>query len=303
MKEGDNPLARDYFHKSARQCALFAIVICALVSTCCAQSFTITASPSSLTIYPGQQNIPITVTATSSSFTGPINITLTGLPSGISVAPLTLTPGSSGTMLLSASVSAGQEGFSPAGTSLATSWTANVQVVGAVGPTQVTSPLSLTISISNPAFAPSASAINLPIVTINTNGVPIADKTTDIPGTITITSADGQTSYLPNSSDNDNTATFHLHGNSTAVMPKRPYHVKLNTSLDLLNTMGLSCPYITNGKGKTACDKSKSYILLANYDDKTFLRDWAASASREPAAKSRSTLTPTNRRATIRPPS
>ncbi len=42
--------------------------------------------------------------------------------------------------------------------------------------------------------------------------------------------------------------------------------------------MGLECPYITNGKGKYTCDKSKSYILLANYDDKTFLRDWSASA-------------------------
>ena len=105
----------------------------------------------------------------------------------------------------------------------------------------------------------------------------IVDKTTDIPGTIQIKSADGQTSYLPNSSDTDTTATFHLHGNSTIYMPKVPYHVKLNTSLDLLGAMGLVCPYVTSA-GKAVCDKSKSYILLANYDDKTLLRDWAASA-------------------------
>ncbi|HEY3837751.1 MAG TPA: CotH kinase family protein, partial [Bryobacteraceae bacterium] len=49
-------------------------------------------------------------------------------------------------------------------------------------------------------------------------------------------------------------------------------------SLDLLNTMGLQCPYVTNGSGKAACDMSKSFILLANYDDKTLLRDWSASA-------------------------
>ena len=61
-------------------------------------------------------------------------------------------------------------------------------------------------------------------------------------------------------------------------MPKLPYHVKLNTSLDLLNTMGLQCPYITDTKAKPTCDKSKSYLLLANYDDKTLLRDWSASA-------------------------
>lgn len=129
--------------------------------------------------------------------------------------------------------------------------------------------------ISNPAYVPTT--INLPIVNINTNGVPIVSKTTDVTGTIAITSPDGQTSYLPNSDDGDNTATFHVHGNTTALMPKLPYKVKLNTSLDLLGTMGLSCPYVTS-KGKPVCDKSKSYVLLANYDDKTLLRDWAASA-------------------------
>jgi hypothetical protein len=114
-------------------------------------------------------------------------------------------------------------------------------------------------------------------MTINTNGTPIVSKTIDVPGTITITSADGQTSYLPNSSDTDNTAIFHVHGTTTAVMPKLPYEFKLGTSIDLLNTMGLSCPYVTSS-GKKACDKSKTYVLLANDDDKTFLRDWAASA-------------------------
>ena len=41
--------------------------------------------------------------------------------------------------------------------------------------------------------------------------------------------------------------------------------------------MGLQCPYVTSSN-KATCDKSKSYILLANYDDKTLLRDWSASA-------------------------
>ena len=42
--------------------------------------------------------------------------------------------------------------------------------------------------------------------------------------------------------------------------------------------MGLQCPYFTDTKGKPTCDKSKSYVLLANYDDKTALRTWAAGA-------------------------
>jgi len=243
------------------------------------QTLTVAATPSSLTIYPGQQNVPIAVTVGSStSYAGPISVTLTGLPSGITVSPLTLTAGSTGNLSLSASGSAGQEGFPNTYPSLNTSWTAKVSVVAAAGSAQATSPLSLTVSISNSSFAPAQAAINLPIVAIDTNGVPIVDKTTDISGTITITSADGQTSYLPNSSDSDNTGNFHLHGSSTTDMPKLSYHVKLTTSLDLLNVMGLSCPYVTSGKAKPTCDKSKSYILLANYCDKTMLHDWAASA-------------------------
>jgi hypothetical protein len=258
--------------------ALCASVVFCQAQTSYGQTFTVCAQPASLTIYPGQQNVPVAITVGASTYAGPITVTLTGLPSGITVAPLMLSAGGTGTLNLSASLSAGQEGFPPTSPSLNTSWTAQAMLVASAGSTQALMPFPLTVSISNSAFAPAQSAINLPIVTINTNGVPIVDKTTDIPGTITITSPDGQTSYLPNSSDTDNTANFHLHGNSTIDMPKLPYHVALTTSLDLLNVMGLSCPYVTSGKAKPTCDKSKSYILLANYDDKTLLRDWAASA-------------------------
>ena len=96
-------------------------------------------------------------------------------------------------------------------------------------------------------------------------------------GTLSITSADGSTTYLPGKSDTDNTATFHVHGHTTAQMPKLPYAMKLGTSVDLLSLLGVQCPYVTSS-GKATCDKSKSYILLANYDDKSLLRDWAASA-------------------------
>ena len=71
---------------------------------------TVSVSPSALTIYPGQQSIPVTVTVGSGSITTPVTVTLTGLPSGITVTPLTLNAGSAGTLYLSASVSAGQEG-------------------------------------------------------------------------------------------------------------------------------------------------------------------------------------------------
>jgi CotH kinase protein/Bacterial Ig-like domain (group 3) len=243
------------------------------------QSFTVSANPQSLTVYPGQTNIPVTISVASTTYTGPVNITLSGLPSGITISPspLVISPGGSGVITLNMALNADTEAFPASSYNNANSHLNTVTVVGVAGSTTATSTLNLTVSLSNPSFAPAAGQINLPIVTINTSGVPIVNKTTDVPGTITITSADGSKSYLPSSSDSDNTATFHLHGNTTLYMPKVPYHVKLNTSIDLLTQMGLSCPYLTSSS-KPVCDKSKSYVLLANYDDKTLLRDWSASA-------------------------
>jgi hypothetical protein len=232
-------------------------------------------APQTLVIHPGDQNLALTVNLSPSPRAEAFTITLVGLPSGITVSPLTLNAGESGTLKVSASLAADQEGFPPTAPQNLNYDSRGVTVVAAQGSAQVSSPMTLYVSLSNPSFAPDPTNINLPTVNIDTGGVPIADKVTEVPGTITI--ASGQTSYLPNSSDTDNTGTFKWHGTSTILMPKKPYHIKLNTSLDLLNTMGLKCPYVTSS-GKKTCDKSKSYILLANYDDKTFLRDWAASA-------------------------
>ena len=199
----------------------------------------------------------------------------TGLPPGITFSPLTLSGSESGTLKVSASLSADQEAF-PASAPFNLDYDLRNISVTAAGTAQTSAPMTLYVNLENPSYAPDSTQIDLPILDIETSGTPIVDKVTEVPGTITI--ASGLTSYLPNSSDSDSTATFHLHGNSTAVMPEKSYHVNLNTSLDLLDTMGLKCPYVTSS-GKKTCDKSKSYILLANYDDKTFLRDWALVAT------------------------
>lgn len=245
-----------------------------------AQSFTISANPASITIHPGDQNVPVNVSVSGGgSYTGPVGVTLQNLPSGISVspAPLVVNTGGTGTIYLTAAPNAGQESFSAADVTSPNTASSSIAVIAVAGSTKAVSAVTLTVSLSNPAFSPTAAQINLPVVTINTNGVPIVDGTTDIPGTVTITSADSSTVYFPNASSSDNTATFHLHGNTTSLMPKKPYKVKLNTSADLLSAIGMTCPYVT-GSNKPVCDKSKSYLLLANYDDKTLLRDWAASA-------------------------
>ncbi|HEV2711120.1 MAG TPA: CotH kinase family protein [Edaphobacter sp.] len=222
-----------------------------------------TPSASSLTVYPGSTQI--LKVAIGGSGTVPVAVSITGLPSGITVtsSPSTALPGASVALTLSASVNVDTNPASATVSAVAESVTA-------------TAPLTVVVNLSNPTFSPAAGQINLPILNINTGNVPIDSKTTDVSGTISITSADGSTTYLPGSDDTDNTATFHVHGNTTAEMPKLPYAMKLGTSVDLLNLLGVQCGYVTSS-GKATCDKSKTYILLANYDDKSLLRDWAAS--------------------------
>ena len=113
--------------------ALVAFAVIFLVQAGYGQSFTVSAVPSSLTIYPGQQNLPVAITLGASTYTGPVSITMTGLPSGITVTPLSSASGGTGTLNLSASLSAGQEGFPPSYPSQNTSWTAQAKVVAAAG--------------------------------------------------------------------------------------------------------------------------------------------------------------------------
>lgn len=236
-----------------------------------------TPAVSSLTIYPGSTQTLSVGTAGMGS--APVTVGLSGLPSGISVtsSPATVLPGFPVVLRLTAAVNADAEAFPASTFTNANSATTSVTVNATGGGLTASAPLALTVSLSNPNFAPAPGAIDLPIVRIDTGATAVNSTEVDVPGTITITSADGGTTFLPGSSDTDNTVSLHVHGHSTSFMPKLPYNLKLGTSVDLLGLLGLPCPYVT-GSGKPICDKSKTYILLANYDDKSLLHDWAASA-------------------------
>lgn len=239
--------------------------------------FSISSASSAITMYPGtSQTLQVQASGTSVS---PIQVVVSGLPTGVTVssAPLVLAPGASGSITLTAGLNADAAYFPAQNPSDPNTHTTAITLSGVAGPYTATSAVSLTISLSNATFAPAQNQLNLPILQINTNGAAISSTDVDVPATIAITSADGSKTYLPGGSDTDNTASFHIHGNTTAVMPKKPYNMKLGTSVDLLSLLGVSCPYVTSS-GKAVCDKSKSYVLLANYDDKSMLRDWSASA-------------------------
>ncbi len=240
-------------------------------------TFTVQPSTGSLTIYPGStQTLRVAI---GGSGTTPVTVGIEGLPSGITVtsSPSTVLPNNSATLTLTASPNADAEAFPATLPNNANIASSVVTVRAVAGSVVVSAPLTIAVSLSNSSFSPSPTQINLPVLKIDTGDVPVTSTTTDVSGTVSITSADGATTYLPGSGDTDNTATFHVHGNSTSQMPKLPYAMKLGTSVDLLGLLGAQCGYVTDS-GKPICDKSKSYVLLANYDDKSLLRDWAASA-------------------------
>ena len=57
--------------------------ILALAAGCGSELPAVIASPSQITIYPGQQNVAVKVSTTASGYSGTINITMAGLPSGV----------------------------------------------------------------------------------------------------------------------------------------------------------------------------------------------------------------------------
>ncbi len=242
-----------------------------------AQSIQVTSSPSSITIHPGlSQTISVTVTGTSPT---PVSVSVTGLPSNVtaSPAPLILSAGGTGTITLSAATNADFESFSAYAPDSPITHSGSGSLKAVSGGISASSNLSYVTSLSNPGFAPASSAINLPVLRIDTGGVAVTSGDVNVPGTVTLTAADGMTTLVPGAANSNNAITIHLHGNTTAEMPKKPYTLKFGSSFDLMTALGVSCPYVTSS-GKPICDKAKSYILLANYDDKTMLRDWAASA-------------------------
>jgi hypothetical protein len=109
----------------------------------------ITASPPAVTIYLGQQT-SVAITAASVNYTGPVGVELTDLPSGITASPLTIDVGATGSVILTASPTAGQEGFAPG----STSWNTIANVVAATDASTMTTPIELTISLDPSSSAP-----------------------------------------------------------------------------------------------------------------------------------------------------
>jgi len=95
---------------------------------------------------------------------------------------------------------------------------------------------------------------NLPSIFITTtNKQPVVDKVNWIPGKIIIKSIDS-------TEDLNMTTDIRGRGNSTWNMAKKPYRIKLGSKTNLLNLPA----------------KEKNWVLLANYADKTLIRNAVA---------------------------
>lgn len=96
---------------------------------------------------------------------------------------------------------------------------------------------------------------NIPTICINTvNGAAVNSKTVWVPGFITVVGGDSSDVRVKD------TIEIRGRGNSTWGMPKKPYRIKFNQKRHLLNMK----------------DDAKDWVLLANYADKTLIRNAVA---------------------------
>ncbi|MBQ9910655.1 MAG: CotH kinase family protein [Lachnospiraceae bacterium] len=108
--------------------------------------------------------------------------------------------------------------------------------------------------------AAAVTCTGIPMVTVETSDgkAPTASKEKH-KGRLRIYYPDG-TVYDSNEWLSDGDFEIHVHGNATVLFPKHPYKLKLPKKADLIDP--------SSGK-----DKDKEWVLLANYSDKTLLRN------------------------------
>lgn len=205
----------------------------------------------SVTMYPGQTvTVPFTVAASDSS-SGPVNIGFDGLPLGMTAAPVTAQIGSTANITFSSTPKLGSECFEGITQIYSAHATVAVEAKGSGG--SAAYGLDLEMVMDNPSFTPAKT--NIPTLDLETAGAaPIVSKDDYVSGTVSIVD--------PNNKKNNYTGAMTVkgHGNTTWIMPKKPYRLKLGSKSGLLGM-----------------PSEKNWILLANYDDKTMVRDALAS--------------------------
>jgi hypothetical protein len=201
------------------------------------------SADASITLTPGSSH-DVTVQVTSpDGFASPVAIRVENLPTGVTITSpsLNLTPGQSGTLTFAAATSAPEAQIA-------------ARIYGSSGTKTGLTSISVGVTFNNSSFVPAS--INLPVIRIETeNHAPIVSKEEYINGQFKIeaNTADPAWNFeAPTQIRGRGNSTWYLH-------PKKPYKIKLLTKTSL---MGMPA--------------DKEWVLLANYSDKTLLRNTVA---------------------------
>ncbi|CAM5783381.1 hypothetical protein CCAE64S_01145 [Castellaniella caeni] len=260
------PSVRPLFATRIRRLAWAALLLIALgialsrtqaIQRLLAPSLTIT--PAHPSLVPGAAPITLQLDVHRKGYVGPIRISLDNVTGNLTAEPLTLTGTSSGTLTLHI------------GAVLDEKWDARSALLVTAGTRRIRIPLRPDIPVSRPSVRPDAPPSALPVLRIETPDAqhpPINGQ--HVPAALSLRQAGGQGILLT-----DAAASIHVRGNTTRDMPKKPYTLKLSRKTDLMRRLGIDCGYRLSPT-QTGCNESKRYVLLANWADKSLLRNWAA---------------------------
>lgn len=195
-------------------------------------------------------NLPVTAVSIS-SYSGNVDLAIDGLPSGVTYAPTSIPLGTTTPVTLTAATDADSEDFNSQ-TSLDAIDKPLTITTSLANDFPTTTHATLHMQIEDTTFTPAQTY--LPVLKVATNtGDAITSKDDYVAGSVTL-------SDPSNSANNySGTMTIKGHGNSTWGMPKKPYNLKLDSKAGLLGM-----------------PKSKKWVLLANYSDKSMLRNAVA---------------------------
>ncbi len=211
-------------------------------------NFTLSAPNSILTVYPGETTtVSVNVNSVNGS-TGTVNLGTTALPLGVTLTGGTAAIGSTATMTLAAGLNVAGTCFTGVVNHIETA-DRTLTITGSNSTGNATAQIDMNVVLENKTFLPTTNY--LPVVKITTtNSAAITSEDDYVDGTMTITDT-ANPSY-----NYSGTLGIKGHGNSTWLMPKKAYRLNLDSKAPLL--------------GMTS---DSNWILLANYDDKTLLRN------------------------------
>jgi hypothetical protein len=184
-----------FFSKTLSVCSSF--IVCLALISCSGGSkpasegdFALASTPAVITLVPGATGQQISVNATAANgFTGTVAVVITGLPTGVTAQPatLTLSPGTAQNVTLTAAATtvAGSATLTLTGTSGALSHSATIAATISAPPpppdfTLTATPTSLTITAGG-----SGSQLSVTITAVNSFGGTVAVAITGLPAGVT----------------------------------------------------------------------------------------------------------------------